>query len=99
MIMPHSPASKAGEFAFKHKLDGTFLNHRLEADTQSGKVYLPAHTTWKDAWTGKPYEGGRWLDVPAPIETIPLFLKADSHLIEVFQHTNRGSTAILQDIG
>jgi alpha-D-xyloside xylohydrolase len=61
----------------------------LEAGAQSRKVYLPAHTTWKDAWTGKQYEGGRWLDAPAPIETIPLFLKADSPLIEVFQNTKK----------
>ena len=56
----------------------------LEADASSRKVYLPANITWKDAWTGQQYEGGQWIDVPAPIETIPLFLKADSHLIDVF---------------
>jgi len=56
----------------------------LEAETRARKVYLPANAAWKNAWTGQHYEGGQWLDVPAPIETIPLFLKADSHLIEVF---------------
>ncbi|RPI92784.1 MAG: glycoside hydrolase family 31 protein [Chloroflexi bacterium] len=61
----------------------------LDAEARSRRVYLPAHTTWKDAWTGKQYEGGQWLDVPAPIETIPLFLKAGSPLIEVFQNTNK----------
>jgi alpha-D-xyloside xylohydrolase len=57
----------------------------LEADARSRKVYLPANTTWKDAWTDQQYEGGQWIDVPAPIETIPLFLKIDSRLIAVFQ--------------
>jgi alpha-D-xyloside xylohydrolase len=52
----------------------------LEADARSRKVYLPANTTWKNAWTGRQYEGEQWIDVPAPIKTIPLFLKADSHL-------------------
>jgi alpha-D-xyloside xylohydrolase len=57
----------------------------LEANARSRKVYLPANMTWKDAWTGLQYEGGQWIDVPAPIETIPLFLKAGSHLLEIFQ--------------
>lgn len=59
----------------------------LEVGAQSRKVYLPANMIWKDAWTGQQYEGGQWLDVPAPLETIPLFLKIDSRLIEVFQNT------------
>jgi alpha-D-xyloside xylohydrolase len=61
----------------------------LDAEARSRKVYLPDHITWKDAWTGEQYEGGRWLDVPAPIETIPVFLKAGSPLIEVFQDPNQ----------
>ncbi len=61
----------------------------LEAGVQSRKVYLPANMIWQDAWSDKQYEGGRWLDVPAPIETIPLFLKAGSSLIEVFQYPNK----------
>jgi alpha-D-xyloside xylohydrolase len=56
----------------------------LEADSRSRKVYLPAHITWKNAWTGRIYEGGQWIDVRAPIETIPLFLTADNHLEGVF---------------
>ena len=27
------------------------------------------------AGTGKTYEGGRWLDVEAPLETLPVFLR------------------------
>jgi alpha-D-xyloside xylohydrolase len=61
----------------------------LDADVRSRKVYLPANITWKDAWTGRQYEGGQWIDVPAPIETIPLFLKAGSHLLEIFQSGSR----------
>ena len=53
----------------------------LEADAQSRKVYLPSNTLWKDAWTGQQYEGRQWIDVPVKLQTIPLFLKADSSLI------------------
>jgi alpha-D-xyloside xylohydrolase len=57
----------------------------LEANAQSRKVYLPASAIWKDAWTGQQYEGGQLIDVPIGIQIIPLFLKADSSLIDIFK--------------
>ncbi len=56
----------------------------VESNACSRKVYLPGYSTWRDAWTGQQYDGRQWIDVPAPVETIPVFLKADSHLIDVF---------------
>jgi alpha-D-xyloside xylohydrolase len=58
----------------------------LEAGARSRAVYLPTDITWQDAWTGRQYEGGQWINVSAPIETIPLFLKAGSRLLKVFQN-------------
>lgn len=42
------------------------------------KVYLPKEATWYDFWTGKKYRGGQTIDAKAPIETLPLFIKAGS---------------------
>jgi alpha-D-xyloside xylohydrolase len=44
----------------------------------SRKVYLPRASGWYDFWTGKLIQGGQTIDAPAPIETIPLFVKAGS---------------------
>lgn len=52
----------------------------LEAGVESRKVYLPAGSTWTDAWNGKIYEGGQTIDAAAPIDTIPLFLKDNAKL-------------------
>ena len=52
----------------------------LEADTRSRKVYLPASTTWKDAWTDRTYQGGQWITVDAPLERIPLFFHGEAWL-------------------
>jgi len=41
-------------------------------------VYLPEGTTWCDFWTGKSYTGGQRLRFDAPIEKIPLLVKAGS---------------------
>ncbi len=42
------------------------------------KVYLPESTTWYDFWTGKTLLGGQTIVSQAPIETIPLYIKAGS---------------------
>lgn len=39
------------------------------------RVYLPAGAVWKDAYTGKVYDGGQTIDVPAPIDIIPVMLR------------------------
>ena len=47
-------------------------------ENSTRKVYLPAQTTWYDFWTGKSISGGQTIDAPAPVETIPLYVKAGS---------------------
>jgi len=42
------------------------------------EVYLPAETTWFDFWTGKTYTGGQNVTMEAPIDKIPLLVKAGS---------------------
>jgi alpha-D-xyloside xylohydrolase len=49
------------------------------------KVYLPAGTNWLDAWNGKTCTGGQTIEVPAPLEEIPVFLKSGSRLLSVFK--------------
>ncbi len=39
------------------------------------RVYLPAGAVRKDAYTGKVYDGGQTIDVPAPIDIIPVMLR------------------------
>lgn len=43
------------------------------------RVYLP-EGFWYDFWTGERLEGGRWIEVAAPIDSIPLFVPAGSIL-------------------
>jgi alpha-D-xyloside xylohydrolase len=44
----------------------------------SREVYLPAGTEWFDFYTGKKYQGGKQYAVDAPLERLPLFVKAGS---------------------
>jgi alpha-D-xyloside xylohydrolase len=46
----------------------------------SRQVYLPAGAKWYNFWTNERFEGGQTITVSAPIETIPLFVRAGSIL-------------------
>jgi len=49
-----------------------------EPQATTRKVYLPARTDWFDFWTGKKFSGGQIIDANAPLETMPLFVRAGS---------------------
>lgn len=50
----------------------------VEQGATSREVYLPAGTDWYDWWTGKRLKGGQTITAEAPIETIPVFVRAGS---------------------
>jgi alpha-D-xyloside xylohydrolase len=43
-------------------------------------VYLPAGTPWNDAWTDQTFDGGQRITADAPLERIPLYLRAGARL-------------------
>ena len=45
-------------------------------------VYLPSGVMWVNAYTGELYDGGQTLSVPAELDTIPVFFRADSKEID-----------------
>lgn len=58
-----------------------FLVAPVTAQGQTSKeVYLPAGSDWYNYWTNEKLAGGRWVTVAAPIEQIPLFVRAGSIL-------------------
>jgi alpha-D-xyloside xylohydrolase len=61
-----------------------------EPQATSKKVYLPAGTGWTDFWTGETFAGGQTINVSAPMDKIPLFVRAGSivPLGPVMQYTS-----------
>jgi alpha-glucosidase (family GH31 glycosyl hydrolase) len=49
-----------------------------EQGATSRQVYLPAGTDWYNYWTNVKFKGGQTITVAAPIDTIPLFVRAGS---------------------
>jgi len=52
----------------------------LHADERSRSVYLPEGAEWTDAHSGETFAGGQTLQVDAPLERIPLYLKNGAKL-------------------
>ncbi len=49
-----------------------------EAQATSKSVYLPSGASWVNFWTGEKFAGGNTVNVSAPPEQIPLFVRAGS---------------------
>jgi alpha-D-xyloside xylohydrolase len=49
-----------------------------EQGATSRKVYLPAGADWYNYWTNERIKGGQTITASAPIDTIPLFVRAGS---------------------
>jgi alpha-D-xyloside xylohydrolase len=50
----------------------------VEERKQTRAVYLPSGTRWIDFWTGETHEGGQTLEADAPIDELPLMVRAGS---------------------
>jgi alpha-glucosidase len=50
----------------------------VEPGATSRRIYLPASTGWYDHWRGDYYDGGREIEVEAPMDRTPLFAREGS---------------------
>jgi alpha-D-xyloside xylohydrolase len=55
------------------------VNPVTQPGAASRQIYLPK-TTWYNFWSGSSLQGGRAIETPAPIERLPLFIRAGSIL-------------------
>lgn len=73
-----------------------------EAGPASGvttrSVYLPAGSDWFDFWTGERVPGGRRVDAAAPLDRMPIFVRAGSivPLGPALQHTAGTTDAAIE---
>ncbi len=63
----------------------------VEGAPKTRKVYLPEGSDWYDFWSEKQFKGGQTIEVQAPIDIIPIFVKAGSILpmSDEIQHTGQ----------
>jgi alpha-D-xyloside xylohydrolase len=70
----------------------------LKGIAKARSVYFPARCDWFDFWTGKRYAGGQTACVDAPLEIMPLYVRAGAILPlgPVVQHAGEAVAAPLE---
>jgi alpha-D-xyloside xylohydrolase len=77
MDFPNDP--KVADMGDEYMFGPAFLVAPVtDQGATSRPVYLPAGTDWYDYWTGERHRGGQTITAAAPIEHIPLFVRAGS---------------------
>jgi alpha-D-xyloside xylohydrolase len=77
MDFPNDP--RVAEIGDEYMFGPAFLVAPVtEQGATSREVYLPAGADWYNYWTNQRFSGGRLVRVAAPIDTLPLFVRAGS---------------------
>lgn len=61
-----------------------------ELNRRERKVYLPKGTEWIDSRSRQIYEGGQWIKVLAPLESIPIFIRKGAKIDQTFFRNEKG---------
>lgn len=72
------PVTEPMYVGYKKERDRYFAEKENFSTVKSTEVYLPAGTRWFDFWTGAELEGGQTVVREAPIDILPLYVKAGS---------------------
>lgn len=76
---PDDPAAWEVEDAFLFGPD-VLVAPVTQYGARDREVYLPAGARWRDPWTGDVHEGGTTVDLPAPLDRVPVLLRDDADL-------------------
>jgi alpha-D-xyloside xylohydrolase len=91
LVMDFNNDAEAVGQAYQYMFGKSFLIAPItEPNVTDWKVYLPKEYSWFDFFTNKSYEGGQTITAPAPLNKIPVFVKAGSivPMGKIIQSTN-----------
>lgn len=77
MVVDYPDDKNAYESKYQFMFGDVLVAPVVEKNARIKEVYLPKGY-WYDFWTGKRYKGERFLNVPAPMDKIPLFVRNSS---------------------
>lgn len=79
LVMDFREDTKATDQSYEFMFGKALLIAPItEPNVKEWNVYLPESADWYDFWTGKNFKGGQMTKTDAPLNTIPLFVKAGS---------------------
>jgi len=79
LVMDFSYDVKALNQPYEYMFGKSFLVAPVtEPGTTGLNIYLPSGSGWYDFWSGQKYDGGQTIKAEAPLDKIPLFVRAGS---------------------
>jgi len=99
LVMDFNSDTQAVNQPYEYMFGKAFLVAPItEAGINQQEVYLPKSTDWFDFWTGKRFSGGQTVQSTAPLDQIPLFIKAGSivPMGPVIQYSGEKTTTELE---
>ncbi len=79
VVETENSSTGAAKMRLFWKTPSIFAKEELKGEREKTRsVYLPAGQRWYDFWTGDSFEGGTTHAADAPIDRIPLFVRAGS---------------------
>nr|HPR59354.1 glycoside hydrolase family 31 protein [Prolixibacteraceae bacterium] len=99
LVMDFANDAEAVKQAYEFMFGKAFLVAPItEAGSIQREVYLPKAVDWYNFYTGEQFSGGQTVQVDAPIDQIPLFVKAGSivPMGPVVQYSDQDSNETLE---
>jgi len=80
LVMDFANDKQALDINDEFMFGGSLLVNPITQPVYSKDVYLPKGNDWYDFWTGDRFNGGQTIKKEAPLDVIPLFVKAGTIL-------------------
>lgn len=74
----YQQVDQGAEVTLGWRTPSMLASYKPNEGTRPWSLYLPGTSAWVDFWTGERFEGGRMVEKPAPIDIMPLYIKAGS---------------------
>ena len=74
LVEPKSSAAWTNWWTYLYGRD-LLVSPIWEKGKRTQQVYLPSGSKWRDAWSGKLFDGGQTITVNAELHQIPLFVR------------------------
>jgi alpha-D-xyloside xylohydrolase len=79
MVDPNSKAAWENWWTYLYGKD-ILVSPIWEKNKREQEVYLPKGDKWKDAWSGKIYDGGQTIEIKAELYQLPIFIRVGAKI-------------------
>ena len=74
----YQQVDRGAEVTLGWRTPSMLASYTPQQEIRAWGLYLPGTTQWVDFWTGDCIKGGRTVEKPAPIDIMPLYIRAGS---------------------